>query len=82
VIEHLESFFGAGLGPGVIKHRHEIENEHRGDENDCAGEETGVAGVPGGYQQDRRGDDGGKQADAMTDRIGEFFAEGMRARQR
>lgn len=74
VIEHSESLFSASRRPGVIKHRHEIESEHRRDEHDYSGEKAGVAGTPGSNEQDWRGNNGSDQADEMANGIGEFFA--------
>jgi hypothetical protein len=47
-----------------------------------AGKKTCVAGTPGSDQQDRRGNDGSDQANAMTNRVREFFAPRIGARLR
>lgn len=78
MIEHTQNGFCARLRPCVIKRRSEIEQQHCRCKNDCADKKSGAAALKRGQEQDRRPDQRGDEAHAVTDAIRQFFACGLR----
>ena len=77
MIDDLERAFEPGLRPGVVKRRAKIKEAHRRHENERADQERRVPLARRREAEEWRGHDRRRQAQAVADAVGYFFATGL-----